>query len=164
MLLLSSAKKFFLCKTEILVNLINTYNEFLYTWTWQLIWMRGRIILWLIILISLNKIKFINLFEWEKEEFLWLFFHSSLHLNKTVTYIKAWQFLLKWSSWVKYNLRVSHRVAMSVCICVCRNPSKCNLFLGLSMAHRWHDQIPGLSLVPLSAHPVLWSALWEILS
>ena len=36
---------------------------------------------------------------------------------------------------------------MSVCLSV---PSPCNFFPGLSLAHMSHDQIPSLSLVPLS--------------
>ena len=47
-------------------------------------------------------------------------------------------------------------------------PSQWNVFPGISLAHRSHDQIPGLSLVPLSTPPerapvggVLWSASVE---
>ena len=36
--------------------------------------------------------------------------------------------------------RVGHRVAMSVCLCVCA--IKCIFFRGLSLALRSHDQIP----------------------
>ena len=46
-------------------------------------------------------------------------------------------------------------VCLSVClfVCVCV-PSPCNFFRGLSLAHRSHDQIPGLSLVnPPSSPP-----------